>query len=214
MLLIMPEVTALDGDKMGFSIHYWRNQLGDIETKAEPEDAPIKPGGTYIFSFPESKQLSWTPFRRRENKPDPNKLRLNFQILSFGDGTGFVGNSGLPVPRPPNERSSLERCKPAPSLNDSGGGKARQASWRSQPTIFSIDDLPAQFLLANFLSPEPSEIVSLRLNPQVSTGLRAFLYSSFPIRHAAFCACSPGRHFRLHCGALAHFDVEMGSGLA
>ena len=159
LLLILPGITAPDGNEIGFAIHYGRSALGDIGTKAEPDDVPINPGETYVFRFPDNKLIDWERFRHREDKPDPKKLSLRFQILSFGDGTGFVGSNGLALPRPPNERSSLERCEPAPGLNDSGGVKL-------QPAIFLIDDLPAQFLLANFLSPETSHLASLNLTPQ------------------------------------------------
>lgn len=119
LVLDLPEITAPDGLGMAFSIHYGRSELGRIEPKAGPDDIPIKPGETYVFSFPDSKQLSWEGFRKRENKPDPKKLILLFQIMSFGDGTGFVGTNGMAVPRPPNETSGAERCEPEPKLKDS-----------------------------------------------------------------------------------------------
>ncbi|MDT4951968.1 MAG: hypothetical protein QOJ02_106 [Acidobacteriota bacterium] len=157
MLLILPEIKASDGVGIAFLLHYGRKELGDIETKAGPDDVPIKPGETYVFSLPEITAVSWERFKRRENRPDPKKLILHFQILSFGDGTGFVGNDGIAIPHAPNERSSLDRCEPEPNLIDSGGMKVQQVSWRSQPIRYSIDDLPAKFLLANFLSPESSK---------------------------------------------------------
>ena len=112
--ITLPEIQGPGGLNMGFPIHYGRSELGDIETKAEADDIPIKPGETYVYSFAEIRVLNWARFRQRENKPDPKKLILSFQILSFGDGTGFVGSNGLALPRPPNERSSLEHCEPAP----------------------------------------------------------------------------------------------------
>jgi hypothetical protein len=98
LMVVLPEITMPDGNSIAFSIHYGRSKLGSIEPKAEPDDIPIKPGETYVFSFPDSKQLDWERFRQRENKPDPKKLILKFQILSFGDGTGFWGNEGMAVP--------------------------------------------------------------------------------------------------------------------
>jgi hypothetical protein len=103
LLLDLPEITAPDGIGIAFSIHYGRKELGYIETKAGPDDVPIKPGETYVFSFPDRKLLDWERFRQRENKPDAKKLILLFQILSFGDGTGFVGNGGMAVPHAPDE---------------------------------------------------------------------------------------------------------------
>jgi hypothetical protein len=134
MLLILPEITAPDGVGMGFSLHYGRSQLVDIETKAGPDDVPIKPGETYVFRFSDLTVQSWERFRQRENKPDAKKLILHFQILSFGDGTGFVSTDGTPIPNPSNKTSSLDRCEPEPNLIDSGGVGGQHASWRSQPS--------------------------------------------------------------------------------
>jgi hypothetical protein len=166
LTLSLPEIKAPDGRNMGFSIVYGRSRLGDIGNKAEPDDVPIQPGETYVFSFPESKQIDWEGFRQREKKPDAKKLILRFQILNFGDGTGFMGTDGLSLPRPPNEQSSLDGCEPQPKLNDSGGMKVQQVSWRSQPAIYSANDLPATFLLANFLSSESAQPTSFKAKPQ------------------------------------------------
>jgi hypothetical protein len=51
-------------------------------------------------------------------------------------------------------------------LKNSGGMKAQQVSWRRQPAIFSTNDLPATFLLANFLSSELSQPPLLKSHPQ------------------------------------------------
>ena len=91
-------VTAPDGiSNMGWSLHYGRLELGDIVTKATEYDIPIKPGETYVFTLADSLQ-DWLRFRRRENKEDPKKLILRFTTLSFGDGTGFAGTTGMAWP--------------------------------------------------------------------------------------------------------------------
>jgi hypothetical protein len=126
LLVDLPGVTAPDGTGIAFSVHYGRSELGSLETKAEPDDISIKPGETYVFSFPENKQLDWEHFRKRENQPDAKKLILRFQILSFGDGTGFVGSNGLAMPRAPDAKSNPSRCEP--SLNNSSGLKSQHAS--------------------------------------------------------------------------------------
>jgi hypothetical protein len=164
LALSLPEIKAPDGIGIAFSLHYGRSQLGNIETKAGPDDVPIKPGETYVFSFPDIVVVSWDRFREREKKPDAKKLILHFQILSFGDGTGFWRTDGIAVPHAPDAQSSLDRWGPEPNLNDSGGMKVQQVSWLSQPTRDSTDELPAKFLLANFLSTESSPPTSLKLN--------------------------------------------------
>jgi len=127
--ITLPEITIPNGtDKMGFSFHFGRRELHDIETKARPDDISIKPGETYVFSLSEANAQDWERFRQREKKPDAKKLILYFQLLSFGDGTGFWRTDGLAVPHPPDVSSSLDGCKPRPDLNDSGGANFQHAS--------------------------------------------------------------------------------------
>jgi hypothetical protein len=148
--ITMPELTMPDGNNVGLVVHYGRGQLIDIETKAGPDDIPIKPGETYVYSFPDIQVVSWDNFRQRDNAPDPKKLILRFQALSFGDGTGFLGSTGIAMPQAPDAKSSLKRCEPELNLTDPGGMNVKQASWRSWPTMFSTNGSPAIFLLANF----------------------------------------------------------------
>ena len=183
----LPEIKAPDGNNIGFSIHYGRSTLGDIKTKAGPDDIPIKPGETYAHSFSNLVVDSWEQFRQEENKPNPKKLILRFQILSFGDGTGFAGSNGLALPRAPDAKSSLERCEPKQHLNDSGGIKIQQASWRSWPAIFRTDDLPAESLLANFLSLASYKPTSGKLNPQSCCSGNQCFRSTPYVRNDCYC---------------------------
>lgn len=163
----LPGVTIPNGtDGMGFGLHFGRRERYDIETKAEPDDVAIKPGETYVFSLSEIRAQNWEHFMQREPKPTVKKFILHFQLLSFGDGTGFWGNEGMAVPRPPDTKSSLDGCKPETNLNDSSGMSFQKVSWRSQRTTFSTDDLPAESLLANFLSLDSSMPIPLKPNPQ------------------------------------------------
>jgi len=106
LMITLPEIIAPfqigpDVNKVGFSIHYGRGQLIDIETKPWPDDIPLKPGETYVYSISDLVVEGWERFRREENSPDAKKLILDFQALSFGDGTGFIGNHGMAVPQAP-----------------------------------------------------------------------------------------------------------------
>jgi hypothetical protein len=166
LLIDLPGMTAPDGTGIALSLHYGRSELGTIEPKAEADDIPIKPGETYVFSFTDLEVDGWERFRRRENKPDAKKLILHFQILSFGDGTGFWGNDGMAVPHGPDAKSSTGACEPEPNYSDSGGIKGQHATRRRWPAIYSTDDLPAESLLANFLSAKSLKPASLNLEPQ------------------------------------------------
>jgi hypothetical protein len=119
-------VTAPDGNNIGWVLHYGRLELGDIVTKATEYDTPIKPGETYNFTLAESLQ-DWLRYRQRENKEDPKKLILKFQILSFGDGTGFAGTTGMAWP-PPRQKLSLKRSVSESKLPDSRATKIETVS--------------------------------------------------------------------------------------
>jgi hypothetical protein len=164
MSLIMPDVTVQDGTPISFSIFYGptTKKRGPIDFQASPEDVPINPGETYVFRIPKFNVESWERAQQRENRPDAKRLILDFQILSFGDGTGFAGTTGVAMPRAPRTKSSLNRCEPEPSFSDSSGGQGQQASRRRWPMITPPDDLPATFLLANFLSTDSSQPISLK----------------------------------------------------
>ena len=167
-LVVMPEITAPDGNSMGFPLRYGRIELGSVENKAEPDDIPIKPGETYIFKPYDNNVRGWDTFRRNHDKPHPKKLILYFRMLSFGDGTGFWRTDGHSVPEPPSEKSSLDRCEQEQNKSDPkpkvliGRQTAAIGIW---PATYSTNDLPAEILLAIFLSPEPSKTVSRKPNP-------------------------------------------------
>jgi hypothetical protein len=165
LIIDLPGITAPNGIGMAFSLSYGRSRLGSFDTRAEADDISIKPGETYVFSLSELTADGWERFRQRENQPDAKKLILRFQILSFGDGTGFMGTTGIAMPQGPAARSSPGRCKPEPGISDSSGVKSQHASRRRWPAILPIDDSPAKNLLANFLPSETLLPASLNLKP-------------------------------------------------
>jgi hypothetical protein len=101
MSLFTPDVTVQRGITLSFSIFYGTitKTSGPIDFQASPEDVPISPGETYVFRIPEFNVESWERARQRENWPDAKRLVLVFGLLSFGDGTGFAGTTGVAMPR-------------------------------------------------------------------------------------------------------------------
>lgn len=104
LLIGLPEVTGPDGYNVGFGLQYGRKQMEEIRTKAEPVDVPIKPGETYVFRVGSSDVQAWGRFRKAEGLPDATKIILRFQVLSFGDATGFLGVDGKAVPSEPEAK--------------------------------------------------------------------------------------------------------------
>ena len=94
----LPEVKGPKGHSIGYPLDYGRLDLSDFRNRAQAEDVPINPGGSYVFRVPENWVKGWEGFKIKEHQPDPRKVQIKFHILHFGDGTGFMTTGGLPVP--------------------------------------------------------------------------------------------------------------------
>ena len=55
---LITDVTV-GGDPLVFSLVYGRAELGDIISKARPDDVPIKPGETHIFKIHPGQVPAW-----------------------------------------------------------------------------------------------------------------------------------------------------------
>jgi hypothetical protein len=136
--MIFPGVRGSLGYEIGFALRYGRIQLTEFTTPIEPDDVPIQPGETHIFKIPESSANGWDHLRDRENRPEPKKVRLIFQLINFGDGTGYGDAGGRYIDI--HKKVNLNK-QYVPPPNRS-------------PDIFtqqSFSFLPASFLLINFL---------------------------------------------------------------
>ena len=120
-LFVVTDVKAAAGFRIVFPLTYGRNELGDIKTKAEPTDVPINPGESVSLTIHSSQLDAWDLARRKENRPFPKRLQVHFQILSFGDGTGFAGSDGQALPSNQPEES-VGACLPS-ALTDPYGWK-------------------------------------------------------------------------------------------
>jgi len=84
---------------------YGRNELGDIISKPWPDDIPIKPGETYVFTVHPEQVSTWEDGVRKGRHPDATKIQVLFQTLSLGDGTGYWDAQGTPYPPRRGERN-------------------------------------------------------------------------------------------------------------
>lgn len=92
------------GRRLILSIDYGRAGLGDIISKPGPDDVPIKPGETHVFTIHPGEVGGWELAIRDGMHPQPTRLQVLFQVLSFGDGTGLFGSGGHPYPPPRKQR--------------------------------------------------------------------------------------------------------------
>ncbi|MEA2205673.1 MAG: hypothetical protein QOE77_2449 [Blastocatellia bacterium] len=150
--LILPEIKASDGRSVSFPLHYGRPELSDLEVKANSNDIPIRPGETYVFRIPRNLVLAHETVNQKLTRPQPKKIVLHFNFLSFGDGTGFLGNTGLFFPRSAKEVSAA--CADPP-YKDSSKNRNRIDLER-----LSTGFLPVKFLLEDSSNTSPLALTS------------------------------------------------------
>lgn len=111
--IVLPGINGLLGSKVGFWLHYGRPELLDFTTPLLPDDVPLKPGEKYTLKIPESSATGWDYLREKEGRPEPKVMKLMFQRINFGDGTGYLDSSGAPVNI--HKKMSLNKtCVPPP----------------------------------------------------------------------------------------------------
>jgi hypothetical protein len=131
LALFFVDVKVEGGMGIGFPLRYGRRELIQIENRATPEDVPIQPGETYVFKSISGLVKGWEGFRAKHNMRHPKKIGIRFEILNFGDNTGFVTTGGLPVPRP---RAANAPCR------DDRKGRARFDRSSHVAETLSCDD--------------------------------------------------------------------------
>lgn len=97
-LVELPEVKSPNGNIVGYTLTYGSFEIMDFSTRPRSEDEPIQPGKSYVFKFPEKWVEDWEWAREKEVMADPHQLSLVFHRLNYGDGTGFLGRHGTPIP--------------------------------------------------------------------------------------------------------------------
>ena len=84
------------GDRLVFSLVYGRAELGDIITKAGPDDESIKPGETYVFRIHPGQIQAWEKSVREKTQLDALRIKAKIETVSFGDGTGYFLDKPYP----------------------------------------------------------------------------------------------------------------------
>jgi hypothetical protein len=96
-------------DELLTDITYHNPGIRHNESIATADDIPIKPGESKRFTIQRGNLLAWDKLGREQHWRLPSKVRVEFQFLSFGDGTGFLGDKAAPYPVRPktSQRSSF-----------------------------------------------------------------------------------------------------------
>ncbi len=96
--IVMGTNVKYGGTELVYPLWYGRPELGDIVMKASSDDVPIKPGETHIFMIRSAP--FWEKGVREGWFPQSTKFTADFQVLSFGDGTGYFVTKPYPPASP------------------------------------------------------------------------------------------------------------------
>lgn len=96
LMLLLPEMKDFPGYNSMIPLPFGRE--GRVTDMAGPNDVSIKPGETYILTIHEGVVTAWEN-NPRQGWPRLKKIQVQFQGLSFGDGTGYAGSDGTALPR-------------------------------------------------------------------------------------------------------------------
>ena len=131
-LYVITDVKAAAGFRIVFPLTYGRTELGNLKTKVEPTDIPIGPGESVSLKIHSGQLDAWDVARRKENRPFPRHLKVEFQFLNFGDGSGYWGTDGLALPRPTPEEENAKACPPQTNIC---GWKDAPPGWLSSKLL-------------------------------------------------------------------------------
>ena len=90
----------IQNSKLGFptTLYCGIGRLGDLANVAQPGDVGIGNDESCDFQISKDEVKRFIRFLNENSITDDIRLELIFQVLSFGDKTGFVGTTGKSVP--------------------------------------------------------------------------------------------------------------------
>lgn len=89
--LMLPDDKSFGNGASGIGLPFGERKNIDIRRYADPQDPHLDPGGTLVFTIPEKLRKGLRDKHETIREITKN-LALEFQVISFGDGTGFVGD--------------------------------------------------------------------------------------------------------------------------
>ena len=138
-----------------FNLTYGRPELGDLVTKALPDDIPIKPKESCVLKLHPGQMLAWESSVAEGKHPDAMKLQVLPQLLSFGDGTGYFVNTPYP---PASGRQAHHKVR-----SDQPKRSSKNLGRSTPPGVHDARSFatqkPAKFLPVNFLSADTSNSI-------------------------------------------------------
>jgi len=117
--LYFPDVPAPGNGVWGISYHFGFNDNIDVARIADPQDPHVDPGKTLVLTIPEYFREGLKG--QHERSPGRyKKFEFRFNVISFGDGTGFelerLGDYRRKNQHPPQKNHHSNRIKRSVSV--------------------------------------------------------------------------------------------------
>jgi hypothetical protein len=161
--VFLPDVFAPTGINFGYPLQYGRTELVALSEPVRPDDVPLKPGGVVVLKVPAERAELWRQGRAKGDRPNPKKIELIFNNLNFGDGTGFVGSTGKPLPEV-KEQGANATCPGGDSTAVVGAASAADPPRSYFPDVAALATYlppPASLVPAFFFSKPASPAPAL-----------------------------------------------------
>jgi hypothetical protein len=122
IVIDMPDVFAPNGLNFAYPLEYGRGELIAFSEPVLPDDVPIQPGGVVVLKVRADEAEGWKRGRAKGEMTNPKKIEFFFQVINFGDGTGFVGSDG-------GQFQSREKGALTPRAREATTTPGRQHPW-------------------------------------------------------------------------------------
>ena len=155
VILDTPDLLLEDGVPLSFRVSYGKSWLSEASAPLRPDETPIPPGESVTLKIQAKRWKAYEVSREEKKRADPKRVRLELQILDFGDGTGFESTKGVPLTYP-TKKSSLDKA-PAkesgracqPLSEESVGGSTmnflKTASFNQPASLLRVDFFLPEF---------------------------------------------------------------------
>jgi hypothetical protein len=132
-VLILPDSKDSSGVPTGFPIRYGRSELYVYENKVNSEDIPLKVGESSVLKLSEKSVKNWKKAKNSFNMQESKVIQLSFQMLRFGDGSGFQDQTGKYLPplsasALPLDRQTFKENIPKTNVDILLGGQTKEAA--------------------------------------------------------------------------------------
>ena len=119
VVLQLPDV-KVNGVTVGYQLRYGRGDFVNLFEPVRPDDVPLLPGESCVLKVEENSVRGYEGGRARGLWHDAKKVKIYFQFLNFGDGTGLTRSDGVSLPN--KQRGQNGVCPEPPRKEAAAAG--------------------------------------------------------------------------------------------